>query len=253
MEYRERAAEPRLGRSQLERWVECVWQVETRQAVPEYPVRPDGCLDLLWSPAAGLQVVGSMTRSASYHLPAGTRMIGVRFRPGLASAVLGFDCSGLTDHLAPLDGLWGRRARILECRLKETPVLEDAVRMMAAALAPPDRAPDPVERALEFTAAAHGAVDLDWLACQAGMSARQFRRRCLEASGLSPKQLCRVLRFRRACALALHGRDWVSIAAEAGYCDQAHLIRDFREFTGGPPMSVFSKTGAVPVGYIGAS
>ena len=61
-------------------------------------------------------------------------------------------------------------------------------------------------------------------------------------SGLRPKQLCRVLRFRRACALAGRGLPWGLVAAEAGYFDQAHLIRDFHEFTGDTPMSVFSNT-----------
>jgi AraC-like DNA-binding protein len=88
----------------------------------------------------------------------------------------------------------------------------------------------------------HGDIDLDWVARQAGMSERQFRRRCLEESGLAPKQLCRVLRFRRACELGGRGLPWGLIAAEAGYFDQAHLIRDFREFTGATPMSVFSNT-----------
>jgi AraC-like DNA-binding protein len=80
------------------------------------------------------------------------------------------------------------------------------------------------------------------------MSERQFRRRCLEESGLAPKHLCRVLRFRRACELGERGLPWGLIAAEAGYFDQAHLIRDFREFTGATPMgartnvSVFSNT-----------
>jgi AraC-like DNA-binding protein len=74
------------------------------------------------------------------------------------------------------------------------------------------------------------------------MSDRQFRRRCLDESGLAPTQLCRVLRFRRACALGRRGLPWGLIAAEAGYFDQAHLIRDFREFTGVTPMSVFSNT-----------
>jgi len=52
-----------------------------------------------------------------------------------------------------------------------------------------------------------------------------------------------VLRFRRACELGQRGLPWGLVAVEAGYFDQAHLIRDFREFAGGSPrMSVFSNT-----------
>src|SRR5204862_5422263 len=103
--------------------------------------------------------------------------------------------------------------------------------------------PNGVQRAIEAVTNSHGAVNLEWVARQAGMSPRQFRRRCLEESGLAPKQLCRVLRFRHACSLGERGLPWGLIAAETGYFDQAHLIRDFREFTGNTPMSVFSNTG----------
>jgi AraC-like DNA-binding protein len=86
---------------------------------------------------------------------------------------------------------------------------------------------------------------LDWVAAQAGMSPRQFRRRCFEESGLAPKHLCRILRFRHACELAIsRGSGWAAIAADAGYFDQAHLIHDFHEFTGRAPVSFFSNTAA---------
>jgi AraC-like DNA-binding protein len=74
------------------------------------------------------------------------------------------------------------------------------------------------------------------------LSPRQFRRRCLEESGLTPKRLSRVLRFRHACRIARAAKrpNWSDIALEAGYFDQAHLIRDFHKFTGLTPMAVFS-------------
>jgi AraC-like DNA-binding protein len=106
----------------------------------------------------------------------------------------------LTDKIVPLEDLWGRRARELERRLED----EVDARHIAAALAAPP-SPDPLKRAFETIVEAHGAVDLDWIAEQAGMSARQFRRRCFEESGLAPKQLCRILRFRHASELATQG------------------------------------------------
>jgi transcriptional regulator GlxA family with amidase domain len=58
--------------------------------------------------------------------------------------------------------------------------------------------------------------------------------------------LSRILRFRHACQLAERSArpQWTGIAADAGYFDQAHLIRDFHEFAGVPPMAVFSNTAA---------
>ena len=46
-----------------------------------------------------------------------------------------------------------------------------------------------------------------------------------------------------SCAKA-RGSGWAAIATDAGYFDQAHLIRDFHEFTGRAPVSVFSNTAA---------
>jgi AraC-like DNA-binding protein len=222
----------------LERSVECCWVDET-PAGQEHAVRPDGCLDIVYSHEMGLRAVGAMTVAARFARNAGSQAIGLRFRPGMAKPFLRIPPPELTDRLLPLEELWGQRARDLEGRLEEH---LDPRFIAAALVAPP--APDPVKRAIEAMVEAHGAIDLDWAAAQAGMSARQFRRRCFEESGLGPKRLCRILRFRRAGELACGGASWASVAADAGYFDQARLIRDFREFTGHAPMSVFSNTAA---------
>jgi len=69
------------------------------------------------------------------------------------------------------------------------------------------------------------------------LHAAQFIRRFEQAVGLTPKRYARVLRFGVLLpSLARCGpRDWARIAAGAGYFDQSHLIREFRQLSGMAP------------------
>ena len=237
MSYREQPAP-----GGLTRWVECIWSLETCEAIEAYPVRPDGCIDILYS-GGRVEVVGAMTVERRFDIEPHSRRVGLRFRPGMAAPFLRMPVTELTDRVVPLEELWGSRVLDLAMRIADVPSIADACHVLTGAVSPPPTASSTVQRALEMLASSHGNIDLEWIARQAGMSDRQFRRRCLEESGLAPKQLCRVLRFRHAFALGQRGLPWGLVAAEAGYFDQAHMIRDFREFTGATPASVFSNTG----------
>lgn len=85
-----------------------------------------------------------------------------------------------------------------------------------------------------------GLVSLDKLVHCANMSIRSFERHFNEQVGISPKQLCCISRFNHALDLKLRRRDldWTSIAYEAGYFDQMHLIKDFKRFCGDVPTSL---------------
>jgi AraC-like DNA-binding protein len=73
-----------------------------------------------------------------------------------------------------------------------------------------------------------------------------LRRRCQDAVGYGPKTLQRVLRFRRFVAQidAAAGNpragagDLATIAARAGYADQAHLTRECRRLAGLTPAAL---------------
>lgn len=235
-EYREYRPDPAWAR-----WVECGWCSETGGESGEYAVRPDGCLDIVYSPDEGLRAVGTMTEQQRFHYPEGMRIAGVRFQPGMATTFLGVAAAELTDKVVALVDVWGERARDLEGRLRQARNPGETVRLLLQGIPMPQAAPSPVQRAIETIAAERGNCDLEWVAEQARLSPRQFRRRCLEESGLAPKQLSRVLRFRFACQLADRGERWPEIAAEAGYFDQAHLIKDFHEFAGGAPGEVLQR------------
>jgi AraC-like DNA-binding protein len=236
----ERGHYQEFGAGGLAPFAECFWSGDTVSGVTSDPIPPDGCMDIVFWPEGGLRVVGTMTTQQTVALPPGAHLVGVRFRPGMAGFFLGGVAPELVDRWTPLEDLWGGRGRSLHQELGESPSAAARFLLLSRALPRPEGDFDAVHRAISAIVAAGGTVDLDWVASQAGISPRQFRRRSIEETGLSPKRLCRVVRFRRAAALAAR-LGWAAVAAECGYSDQAHLIRDFREFTGAPPTKFGAK------------
>jgi AraC-like DNA-binding protein len=74
------------------------------------------------------------------------------------------------------------------------------------------------------------AAKLEW-------SRKHLNDRFREMVGVGPKTVARMARFNRAMSMtkADEDRDWADIAAAAGYADQAHLTREFRQFAGTTP------------------
>ncbi len=81
---------------------------------------------------------------------------------------------------------------------------------------------------------------LDALARQAYLSARQLERKYLERIGVSPIVYHRILRFNHAFQLKEKhpSLSWLAVAIHCGYTDLQHLIKDFRQFSGGTPSAL---------------
>ncbi len=72
---------------------------------------------------------------------------------------------------------------------------------------------------------------------RSGFSARYLVDRFKAQVGLTRKRYCRVRRFQLAVARAHRGLvdEWADLALDCGFYDQAHLVNEFRDFSGGPP------------------
>ena len=75
------------------------------------------------------------------------------------------------------------------------------------------------------------------IAAALGVSHGYLDRQFTEQVGLSPRTLARILRMRRLLEeIDVHGSvGWADKAADLGWFDQAHLIRDFKRHTGVTP------------------
>jgi AraC-like DNA-binding protein len=66
---------------------------------------------------------------------------------------------------------------------------------------------------------------------------RQLERKSLDYMGLSPKMLLRIARFQRDLRMkSVNSASWCDVACRLDYCDQMHMIRDFKAFAGEPPI-----------------
>jgi AraC-like DNA-binding protein len=235
-EYHELAPPPRLADA-----VECFWSIRSTDGSSAiHRVTPDGCADILFTRRGNditLQVVGPMTHFADYTLSPQMMHVGVRFRPGMWLKQLGINGDGFRDTILPLEDLWGAPARFLLDQIAEQDSAEECASLLLQSI-PQPQPRTPVQRAIAWMEKHPGSVSLDWIARQASLSPRQFRRVCISQTGLSPKFLARVLRFRHAHSrLASESGQHAGLAAECGYADQSHFIAEFQQFTGHTPSS----------------
>lgn len=187
------------------------------------------------------RVTGPLRSSSDGYPLTGTgRVVGIRFRPGGARPWLAGAVSALTDREQPVTVLADLDVPALQDAVRTAPDAAAAAGLVDAALVPhrPDDDPQ-IERAdalVDLVGAEPGICRVDDLARRVGSTVRSLQRFCAEWIGVGPKELIRWARLHEAAARAAAGPvDWAALAAELGYADQAHLVRDFAAVVGEPP------------------
>lgn len=247
--YREFAPGPALDAS-----VECFWTgiADSGTRTVHHRVFPDGAMDLLFDFRATdgrrASVIGAMTRALTYTTTGAVDLLGVRFRPGGLARFLRLEAAEITDGRASLAEFWDRLADELWERLAGSAPGE-RVRSLREKLAAREAArPDPfVGHCVARIEAARGSLRIAALESSTGLSARQLERKFARHVGLSPKTFARVVRFKAAVAAAeaaAQPPDWAGLACDFGYADQAHLAREFKEFTGLAPGALLEESAA---------
>ncbi|WP_148293986.1 AraC family transcriptional regulator [Azospirillum sp. B4] len=158
--------------------------------------------------------------------------------------LLGCPLTELVDRVVPLDAALGPAATRLGQALAEAPegahrmaILDEALTRRFAAMPGLPRAQ------MHALALLRHRPDLDIadVAREIGWSAKHLAARVKDALGVGPRTYRRLIRFEaltnRLGATPPDGGSggWAGIAIDAGYCDQSHMIREFREFAGLTP------------------
>lgn len=178
-----------------------------------------------------------------------THALGVVFRPHRAHAVLGLPLSELTDRVVALDDVWGRAADELRERIGVQSTAQARVRVAEAWLR--DRlVPRATTPGLDVALRQLCGVpprSIRELCREVGVSHKHFIDRCKRFVGLPPRQVVRVQRLSRTLAAIDPQRPvrWADLAATQGYCDQSHLVREFKRLGGLTPSDYLARRLAV--------
>jgi AraC-like DNA-binding protein len=200
--------------------VECAWVVDG----PPEPVRvlPDGCMDLMRMD--GRFMVAGPDTTASVSPRDGEPFVGLRFHPGALPRLLGVPASEL------------RNARVAVRDLRSVPPRTRSLVELAADLASdgprPETAPWSLPLLSQVTGSLAAGSAVTDVAREVGWSSRTLQRQCRAVYGYGPATLRRILRFRHAIRLLGDGLPYIDVAARAGYADQPHLHREFRDLAG---------------------
>lgn len=156
-----------------------------------------------------------------------------------ARRLLGVPASELANRLVALDDVLGRLGTELAERLAGSACARErhatAQRLLARRLSSEHAPAWEVAYALERLRATRGAARIESLAGEVGWSRRHLAARFREEVGLAPKTVGRVLRAQHAAERVRAGDRLADVAYEAGYADQAHFNREFRELVGCTP------------------
>src|SRR5687767_7678626 len=176
-------------------------------------------------------------------------MVGIRFHPGGAYPFFSFPISELSDSVTELDLIWGSlvdeiRDQLLELKSPDERLLrlESLLLRQARRSLEPNRlitfAVHQLQHSPQFLA-------IRDLANTIGITQKHLISQFEKVVGLRPKSFARICKFQKVVNQIEQQTDieWVAIAAECGYYDQAHFIHEFQTFSGLNPSSYLTQRG----------
>jgi AraC-like DNA-binding protein len=187
-------------------------------------------------------IVGLHDRYALTESTGASHLVFVRFTPIGARRFFGLPNDSLTNRAVALDDVIApARARALVGRLAEASGWEARFALLESFVAERLADAPPVSEGVAWAwhrlHESGGEIEVGMLAAGLGCSRKHLIARFREEVGLPPKLLGRILRFQRVLRAIEREPSprWVDVAIDCGYFDQAHLIREFREFSGSTP------------------
>jgi AraC-like DNA-binding protein len=191
---------------------------------------------------ARVLLIGEKTRPKVFAYDRRRQIAAVRIKVEAVERLLGLRPGEHQDADVELGTVLPLLAEELLEAFCETRTPRDAIEILRTlVMARPDDRSDVrqavVRHALDAVRDTHGRSPVERIADTAGFSVRHLRRLVHDATGVSLKHFARTTRFVTAitAADAAERPHWAQVAADAGFYDQSHLVRDCQDICGLTP------------------
>ena len=249
---------------ELQPFVKCFWTLEDDGAGEPARQRiiPDGCMEMIFHYGDpykqyfedGRSVIqprsfifGQITRHLEIEPTGRSGIVAARFLPEGLAPFIPAPVSSLENKAVAIADLFGKNAEALERDVMAAAHTPQRIKLiegfLIAQLADPQMIDTVARACVETIFETQGQLDVVQLADKMNINRRNMERRFTSVIGMSPKQLSKLVRLQTAMKIMEQGKfsSLTSLAYETGYYDQAHFIKDFKEFTGVSPKSFFAK------------
>jgi len=168
-------------------------------------------------------------------------MVAIKFQPWALRLLFDLDMASLVDTVLEIEGDLALSLNELKIICISQDLFEQKIAKIEAwfrkIIASKTLSISNAERAVKNLIESNGSVSLKELHKQYSLSERSFERYFKEYIGVTPKFYSRILRFSHIFLLLQEQKepDWSDISLQAGYYDQSHFIKNFKEFTGENP------------------
>jgi AraC-like DNA-binding protein len=242
--------------------VKCYWTLEspTEKSPEKQTIVPDGCMEMifhygdLYKQYTGngkciIQprsfVIGQLTRPLEIEPTGETGIFSVRFYPEGFLPFATIPIKEMENKAVALNKLFGNDGHEIEQMILSTNSTSDRIRYIEVFLHNRMASRETIDRIIQSTVetmlTANGQLSVAELSKQSNINRRQLERKFASAIGLSPKQLSKTIRLQTTLKMLINQNftSLTALAYEGDYYDQAHFIKDFKEFTGLTPKEFY--------------
>jgi AraC-like DNA-binding protein len=241
-----------LPDSRLQPFIYCYWQLRTTQPLSEqfnYRVVADGCIDIFFELRQPKEnfVMGFCKKYTEFPLENDFHYIGVRFLPTMFPMLFNVNAAELSNRFQQLSIVLPEAAAFIadrfheELSVQEMKVLFDdyfLAHLSEMSFTPDNRLYEAIHLILKNYGVINIETDID-----TGISSRQLRRLFEFYIGDTAKTFSKVVRFQNILRAkpSVQSLRENKLFFDAGYYDQAHFIKEFRNFYGVTPTKAFGR------------